>query len=115
MARPDYRSEEAKAYRHLYWTSRWRKKAKAQIAAEPLCRRCKAKGLAIPATVANHVTPHKGDINLFWNGPLESSCKPCHDGETHSEERRGFSNAIGDDGWPSDPKHPANTHASPRP
>lgn len=108
--RPDYRSEEAKAYRHLYWTQRWRKKAKAQREEEPLCRRCAARGLIVPATVANHIIPHRGDLTLFWEGELESTCAPCHDGVIAFEEARGYGKDIGEDGWPSDPRHPSNHH-----
>lgn len=108
--RPDYRSEEAAAYRPWYWTQRWRRKAKAQLAEQPLCVRCFAKGRITPATVANHVTPHKGNEALFWDGPLESTCKHCHDGVIAFEEARGYGKDIGEDGWPSDPRHPSNHH-----
>lgn len=105
---PDYRSPEAEAYRHWYWTGRWRRRSKAQLHAEPLCRRCQAQGRITPATVANHTVPHKGDPGLFWEGELESSCKPCHDGVIAFEESRGHGKAVEDDGWPSDRRHPAN-------
>jgi len=54
---------------------------------EPLCQRCKANGFIVEATVANHVEPHRGDWDKFINGPLESTCKPCHDSVIQSEER----------------------------
>ena len=106
--RPDYRSEEAKAYRHWYWTSRWRRLRAAQLTAHPLCARCLAQGTVTPATVANHVIPHKGDEVLFWEGQLESSCKPHHDGVIQAEEARGYAIGNGSDGRPIDPGHPWN-------
>jgi 5-methylcytosine-specific restriction enzyme A len=30
------------------------------------------------ARVADHITPHKGDAQLFWYGPLQSLCTECH-------------------------------------
>lgn len=61
-----------------------------------------------PATTADHVIPHKGDAKLFWEGELQSVCKPHHDGPKQAEERRGFTGEADADGWPSDPAHPSN-------
>ncbi len=53
--------------------------------------------------------PHRGDRKLFWDsGNWQSLCKKCHDKHKQREERRGYSAAVGADGWPSDPRHPAN-------
>jgi hypothetical protein len=62
----------------------------------------------VPATVADHIKPHHGDLNLFWCGELQSLCVPCHNGSKQFEEKRGFDNTIGNDGWPLDPRHPTN-------
>lgn len=110
--RPDYRTPEAQAYRKLYNLPIWRGKGglrAQQLSRQPLCERCYKRGRIVPATVANHKTPHKGDYSLFADPEnLESTCKPCHDGEVQSEERTGFSKAIGEDGWPTCPRHPSN-------
>jgi 5-methylcytosine-specific restriction endonuclease McrA len=105
----DHRSPEAQAYRHLYRSSAWRKGRLIFLAQHPLCERCKAKGRITAATVVNHIKPHKGDITLFfaWSN-FEATCKPCHDRDIQSEERIGYSKAIGIDGWPTDNRHPAN-------
>jgi hypothetical protein len=39
---------------------------------------------------------------------LVSTCKKCHDGPIQSAEVRGYDTEISEDGWPEDPKHPAN-------
>lgn len=96
------------AWSHWYWTTAWRSRAKAQIQAEPLCRMCMARGQVTAARVADHIVPHRGDSELFWNGDLQSLCKPCHDSAKQQEEKRGHSTEIGADGWPIDPRHPAN-------
>lgn len=94
-------------WHHWYWTNRWRKKAKAQLAAEPLCRMCRADGRTTAATIADHLDPHRGDETLFWFGELQSLCKPCHDSAKQREEK-GTIARIDDDGWPTDPRHLAN-------
>lgn len=76
--------------------------------AEPLCRLCHAKGRIVPATVCDHIEPHKGDEARFWRGPFQSLCEPCHNGTKQQVERIGYSTEVGYDGWPVDGRHPAN-------
>lgn len=59
-----------------------------QLAAEPLCRRCKADGDTVEATTVNHIGGHGNDWHRFIDGPFESLCKWHHDSEAQSEERR---------------------------
>lgn len=106
--RPDSRSAEAQAYRRWYWTPQWRQIRAAQLMAEPLCRLCHAKGRIVPATVCDHIEPHKGDKARFWNGPFQSLCEPCHNGTKQQVERIGYCIEVGLDGWPIDKAHPAN-------
>jgi len=70
---------------------------------------CQQHGVTTPATVVDHIDPHKGDLVAFWLGPVQSLCKQCHDSPKRYVEQRGYSNAIGADGWPVDPKHPVHT------
>jgi threonine dehydrogenase-like Zn-dependent dehydrogenase len=56
---------------------RWINKAKAQLQAEPVCAMCLVHGRVTAATVADHVTPHRGDARLFWEGTLQSLCRVC--------------------------------------
>jgi 5-methylcytosine-specific restriction protein A len=74
---------------HLYRTSRWLKRRKTQLAREPLCRYCQQLGRITPATVADHVIPHRGDVVSFYSGALQSLCAPCHSGAKQAEERTG--------------------------
>jgi len=106
--RRDRRSAESLAYRKLYKTKRWLEIRQAQLTAEPLCQRHKKRGQLVRAEVVHHVKAHKGDEYLFYHGEVESLCKACHDSDAQSEEARGYSKRIGSDGWPVDPKHPAN-------
>lgn len=105
----DHRSAAAQAYRHLYKSTAWRKGRLAFLAQHPLCERCQVNKRVTTATVVNHRKPHKGDTALFfdWRN-WEPACKHHHDADIQSEERRGFSTAVGLDGWPVDDRHPAN-------
>ena len=107
--RSDKRSAAAQAYRKWYKLPAWQRAREAQLAGQPLCERCDAKGRVTPATIVNHRTPHRGDWSLFIDPDNhESACKRCHDRVIQSEERLGYSSQIGDDGWPVDPNHPSN-------
>lgn len=90
----------------MYDTTRWRKKAKRQLKAEPLCVMCAKMGRDTPATVADHVVPHNGDPELFWYGELQSLCASCHSASKQTQEVHGYSQAAGVDGMPLDSGHP---------
>lgn len=98
---PDHRSPQAQAYRRWYKTARWLRRRKAQLQAHPLCAMCLTRGAVTVANTADHVTPHKGDPVLFWQGPLQSLCPSCHASDKQAEERGGKPRvAFGLDGWP---------------
>lgn len=89
QAAADRRRRAASPTRALYGTARWQRLRAHQLAHEPLCRACRAEGRVTPATVCDHVTPHRGDVALFWRGPFQSLCKPHHDGAKQREEQQG--------------------------
>lgn len=98
---------KAKPWAHLY-DHRWRKRRAAQLRAHPLCAFCvKTRGRLVAATVADHITPHKGDSVLFA-GPLQSLCAPCHNGMKQELERTGHLRGCDLHGMPLDPRHPWN-------
>jgi 5-methylcytosine-specific restriction enzyme A len=88
------------SWRRWYWTARWKRLAKQQLDAEPLCRFCAQAGRMTAATVCDHVVPHKGNVELFWGGERQSLCKPCHDGVKQAMERGRGRSVIGLDGYP---------------
>ena len=94
--------------RDWYGLGRWKTKQKNQMREHPLCKRCLEEGKPVRAVIADHVKPHRGDWNLFWLGELQSLCRHCHESGKKFEEQRGFRSDIGEDGWPTDPRHPAN-------
>jgi 5-methylcytosine-specific restriction protein A len=74
------------------YDSRWQKYRIRYLRDNPLCVRCLDKGTITPATVVDHIKPHKGDKKLFWDSKNHQSlCKQCHDIKTASEDG-GFGN-----------------------
>jgi 5-methylcytosine-specific restriction protein A len=109
--RDDRRSAAAKKYHKWYCRKLWLRRAEAQLQAQPLCERHLRLGLLEPATVANHVIPHRGNWTLFSTGELESVCKACHDGPIQAEEAAGAVKGNDVSGRPLDPRHPWNRAA----
>jgi len=67
------------------YTYRWQKRREAQLSEHPLCAYCDRKGIVTPATIADHITPHRGNAALF-DGPLQSLCTTCHSSDKAREE-----------------------------
>lgn len=91
-----------------YGTKRWQIRRKQQLQQQPLCALCLQEHRATAATVADHITAHKGDYNLFWHGELQSLCNTHHNITKKHVEARGYSNACDVYGRPIDPNHPSN-------
>ena len=90
----------------LYDTARWQRIRAHQLRTHPLCKFCLERGIMTPATIADHVEPHRGDVNKFWLGKLQSLCHTCHNSRKREIEGRGYYVDIGSDGMPLDPNHP---------
>jgi 5-methylcytosine-specific restriction protein A len=97
------------------YDARWQK-ARAAFLAFPenaLCRLCQAHGRIVAATVVDHITPHRGDLRLFWNPTnWQPLCKRCHNAKSAQEQasyRTGSKPVVakgcGLDGAPVDPAH----------
>lgn len=66
---------------------RWRRYSKQRLNLYPFCVRCEAAGYDVPASVTDHITPHRGSHVLFWDTENHQSlCKTCHDRKTASED-----------------------------
>ncbi len=78
---PDARPNSgARGYDH-----RWRAFRLSYLADNPMCVRCAERGLVVEATVVDHITPHKGDQEAFWNGPFAALCAVCHNRKSATE------------------------------
>ena len=65
----------------------WQKAREGFLRKHPLCVAHEKKGYVVAATVVDHVIPHKGDKDLFWDRDnWQSLCKKCHDRKTVLED-----------------------------
>ena len=66
--------------------ARWQRVRKHFLNLNPVCEECYKKGIAEPATTVDHIVPHKGNMELFWDQEnLQSLCKLHHDRKTATE------------------------------
>lgn len=67
--------------------ARWRKARSHFLMQHPICDRCNDV-----ATVVDHITPHKGSYDLFWDRDnWQPLCVSCHSRKTVQEDG-GFGN-----------------------
>jgi len=67
------------------YDSKWDKARAEYLKRHPTCCRCSS-----PATVVDHIVPHRGDMRLFWSrSNWQPLCTPHHSGAKQSEERKG--------------------------
>lgn len=53
----------------------------------PLCAECLKQDRVTAATCVDHIVPHKGDMELFWNpGNHQSLCEKCHNTKSAKEK-----------------------------
>jgi 5-methylcytosine-specific restriction endonuclease McrA len=94
----------------FYKSKRWKNARVIFLKRNPVCKLCDAVGDVTPATVVDHVIPHRGSSVLFWDQRnWQPLCKRCHDSVKQRIERNGFDTTIGVDGFPCDPAHPFNS------
>ena len=101
-------------HKHLYDKAAWRRLRLHQLAKRPLCALHGELGQIKPASVVDHIRPHGGDMQLFFDeGNLQSLCKSCHDSHKQAQERNanGLMRGAGLSGSPLDRAHP--WHQSP--
>ncbi len=68
---------------------RWQIRSKRYLAEHPLCAICQKKNPPVVrgAAVVDHIIPHKGNYDLFWDeSNWQSACKECHDIKTATED-----------------------------
>lgn len=73
-----------------YKTSNWHRLRYRVLSRNPLCKFCGSKGLIVEASVVDHINPHKGDINKFFDiNNLQSLCAHCHNSTKQRLEKSG--------------------------
>lgn len=91
------------------YNERWRRARRSFLASHALCVMCHKEGVATLATVVDHITPHRGDLALFWNtANWQPLCTMHHNKVKQGIEHRGFDTQVDKGGHPTDPSHPWN-------
>lgn len=76
---------DRKRIRGFQYGDRWRQVAAAYRATNPLCVSCLAVGVTQQTECVDHIVPHRGNMDLFWDsGNWQSLCNTCHDKKTKS-------------------------------
>ena len=90
--KPKAERKESAAWHYLYTNPRfgWKRRREAQLAREPFCRDCASRGFRVQATDVDHVIPHRGNLELFLHGELQSLCHGCHSRKTIAENASVF-------------------------
>ena len=72
------------------YDGRWRKARETYLRRNPLCVICEKETRLTPATVVDHIIPHRGNQELFWDttNNWQALCKRCHDIKTATEDGR---------------------------
>lgn len=98
VAPPDRKSSRERGY-----TAAWDKASKRFLADNPLCRGCRRD---VPATVTDHVVPHKGDAARFWDqSNWQPACGWHHDVVKQALERLFEAGVVtADDLWLDSPR-----------
>ena len=74
------------ASKRLY-DRRWQKYRRVFLIDDPFCCRCEQDNRLVPAAIVDHIEPHKGDYDLFWDEDNHQAlCKRCHDIKTATED-----------------------------
>lgn len=89
-------SEQRASSSRRGYDARWRRYRQSFLAANPICVICLGEGRTRLATVVDHIKPHKGRYDLFWDKDNHQSlCKQCHDRKTASEDMESWNTHQG--------------------
>lgn len=70
-------------------SQRWRDARNAFLAEHPICMECERQGRDTVAYLVDHIIPHNGNYELFWDqSNWQSMCNPHHE-EKHIGDRYG--------------------------
>jgi len=69
------------------YSYKWQQARKGFLAKHPLCVECERVGRVTASTDVDHIVPHKGDMDLFWDrSNWQAMCHPCHSTKTATED-----------------------------
>lgn len=81
-------SDERNLYNKLYNNRRYRRLRSLFLQSNPLCIECKKNNKVVAAEVLDHIIPHRGNVELFWDeNNWQSLCKTCHNAKSGRESK----------------------------
>ena len=98
-----WRSDKRTSHERGYGSA-WQRARRAYLMRHPLCVMCTREGVTTAAEVVDHIQPHRGDKELFWNETnWQALCKLHHDSDKarqeHGTRERAKFNAAGRVVW----------------
>ncbi|WP_184058613.1 HNH endonuclease signature motif containing protein [Sphingomonas aerophila] len=69
------------------YNAEWKKLRDRRLDAEPLCRRCSARGHVTAAEEVDHIKPKALGGKDEWDN-TQSLCRPCHVEKTREDVKR---------------------------
>ena len=73
------------------YNARWRRARKYYLMQHPLCVSCLKEDKLVPAYAVDHIVPHKGNKELFWNEDnWQSLCQVCHNRKSRYEQEASY-------------------------
>ena len=68
------------------YSKRWSRAAASYRRQHPTCVHCEQQGRVTAAECVDHIIPHDGDSQLFWDARnWQSLCWACHNRKTWSD------------------------------
>jgi 5-methylcytosine-specific restriction protein A len=68
---------------------RWRKQSRLFLRKNPLCVECLKYNITTLATHVDHIKPHRGDMNIFWDKDNWQSLCTTHHNQKSAREKKG--------------------------
>lgn len=88
------------------YSYRWQQARAGFLRKHPLCVRCHQQGMAMAATVVDHIVAHKGEMQRFWDRTnWQPLCGNCHNSYKQRLEKSGREVGCDASGVPVDPLH----------
>ena len=73
--------------RQAMYDYKWSLASKLYRQINPFCRQCQSQGIATASQCVDHIVPHKGDWELFWNEDnWQALCHRCHNKKSATEQ-----------------------------
>ena len=100
-----FQDRQIPTYYKWYYRKSWLIIRANKLRRNPLCEECERNHIMTHANEVDHITPHKGDINKFFDEDnLQSLCEPCHSRKTMNEsglnKNKYNKQPININGWP---------------